>query len=61
MDYKSRLRRFLNSLYCINCGKRDLYNRLSCLAYNRSSTLYISWCDFCEYEGKRVVNAQKER
>ncbi len=60
MDYKTRLRHFMNSLYCINCGKRDLYARLSCLAYNRRSLLYLSWCDMCECEGRRVLYAQKE-
>lgn len=60
MDYKAKLRKYLNSLFCMKCGKEDLYCRLSCLVFNRHSRLSLAWCDDCERDGKRVVDAQEK-
>lgn len=59
MDYQTKLRRFLNNLYCINCGMQDLFGRLSCLIFSRYSMLFLAWCLECESKGKEVINAQK--
>jgi len=55
MCYHDDLREFLEALYCCNCGERNLFGNLSCLAFDRNRDYYMAWCNDCEFKGRRIL------
>lgn len=60
VNYAKRLTRFLESLYCCACKKRNLFGRLSCLAFDDTrANYYLAWCNDCKVDGLRVLKPKR--
>jgi hypothetical protein len=56
MTYLFKLTRFLESLYCCYCHRKNLFGRLSCLAFDKNRGFFLAWCSACTKEGEKVLN-----
>ena len=62
MDYALRMQLFLKGLYCCSCKTRNLFGKLSCLAFDdHRRNFYLAWCSDCKHLGTNILGMPTKR